>query len=56
MYVIRLACKLAVASAGRTIVVFDSHKVVDVVANRCMMEYRIDQCSSEIIHAMKDFY
>ena len=41
-----LVCKLAVASAGRTTIVFDSCKVFDVVANRYMMEDRVDCCSS----------
>ena len=41
-----LACKLAVASAGRTTTVFDLHTVVDVVANHCMMEDWVDRCSS----------
>ena len=41
-----LACKLAVASAGRTTIVFDLHKVVDVVADRCMVEDKVDRCSS----------
>ena len=41
-----LACKLAVASAGGTAIVFDLHKVVDVVADRCMVDDKVDRCSS----------
>ena len=41
-----LACKLAVASAGRTMTVFDSRRVVDVVADHYLMEDRVDRCSS----------
>ena len=43
---VELACKLAVASARRTTIAFDSRKVVDVVADHCMMEDRVDRCSS----------
>ena len=39
-----LACKLVVASAGRTTTVFDSHRV-DVFADHCKMEDRADRCS-----------
>ena len=41
-----LACKLVVASTGRMKTLFDLHKVVDVVAGRCMMKDRVDRCSS----------
>ena len=41
-----LACKLAVASAGRTMTIFDSRRVVDVVSDHYMMEDRVDHCSS----------
>ena len=40
-----LACRLAVESAGRTMIVFDLRKVV-VLADRCIMKDRIDRCSS----------
>ena len=51
-----LACKRAVASVGRTMTVFDLHKVVDVVVDYCMMEDMVDHCSSKIMHAAKDCY
>ena len=41
-----LVCKLAAASTERTTTVFDLHKVVDVVADRCTIEDRVDHCSS----------
>ena len=41
-----LACRLAVASAGQTTVVFDLRKVVDVVVDRYIVEDRFDHCSS----------
>ena len=41
-----LACKLVVASAGRTTTVFGLRRVVVVVADHCMMEDRVDHCSS----------
>ena len=41
-----LACRLAVASAGRTMTIFDMHRVVDVVADHYMMDGRVDCCSS----------
>ena len=40
------ACKLAVASAGRTTIVFDLRRVVDVVSYHFMMHDRFDRCSS----------
>ena len=40
-----LACKLAVESAGRTRIVFDSRRVI-VVADHCMVEDRVDGCFS----------
>ena len=43
---VELTYKLAVVIAGRTTIVFDLHRVVDVVVNRCMMEDRIDHFSS----------
>ena len=39
-------CKLAVEIAARTTIVFDLHRVVDVVADHCMMEDKVDRCSS----------
>ena len=41
-----LACKLAVALVGQTMTAFDSLRVVDVVADHCIMEDRVDCCSS----------
>ena len=41
-----LACRLEVESAWRTTVVFDSRRVDVVVADHCMMEDRVDRCSS----------
>ena len=41
-----LAYKLAVDSAGQTTIAFDSRRVVDVIVDHCMMEYRVDCCSS----------
>ena len=41
-----LACRLAIASAGRTTTIFDLHRVVDVVVEHYMMEDRVDHCSS----------
>ena len=41
-----LVCKLAVVIAGRMTIVFDSRRVFDVVADHCMMEDRVDHCSS----------
>ena len=41
-----LACKLAVASARRMTTVFDLCRVVNVVVDHCMMEDRVDHCSS----------
>ena len=41
-----LACRLAVASVGRTTSVFDFRRVVDVAPDRCMVEDRFDHCSS----------
>ena len=41
-----LACRLEVESAGRTAVVFDSRRVDVIVAGHCMMEDRVDRCSS----------
>ena len=43
---VELTCKLAIASAGRTTTVFDLHRVVDVIADHCMMEDRFDHHSS----------
>ena len=42
---VELACRLVVESAGRTTIVFDSCRAV-VVADHCMMEDRVDSCSS----------
>ena len=41
-----LAYKLAVASAGRTMIVFDLNRVAHVVADQYMMEDKVDRCSS----------
>ena len=41
-----LACKLALASSGRTSAVFDLRRIVDVVSDHCIMEDRVDHCSS----------
>ena len=38
---IELARRLAVVVAGRTTIVFDLHRVVDVVADHCMMAIRL---------------
>ena len=43
---VELACRLAIQSAGRTRIVFDSCRVNVVVAEHCMTEDRIDCCSS----------
>ena len=40
-----LMCKLMVESTRRTMIVFDSCRVA-VVANHCMVEDRVDRCSS----------
>ena len=53
---VELACRLAIVVAGRMAIVFDLCRVVDVVANHCMMEDRVDNCSSYILHAAKDCY
>ena len=42
---VRLACKLAVASVGRTTTVFDLRRVAFVVEH-CMVEHMVDHCSS----------
>ena len=51
---VELMCKLVVESAGRTTTVFDWRRVV-VVADRCMVEDRIDRCSSEIHYSAKNY-
>ena len=43
---VELACMLEVASVGRKTTVYDSDRVVDVVANHNVMEDRVDPCSS----------
>ena len=43
---VELAYKLVVVLAGRRTIVFDLRKVVDVVVDRCMMEDKVDCCSS----------
>ena len=48
---VELACRLAVESAGRTTIVFDSCRVDVVVAEHCMMEDKVDHCSSLILHS-----
>ena len=45
-YGVELICRLAVAFVGQTTIVFDSCRVIDVAANHCMMEDRVDCCSS----------
>ena len=42
---VKLACKLVVESAGRMTTVFDWCRLV-VVVDRCMVEDRIDRCTS----------
>ena len=51
---VRLACRLVVASVGLIAAVCDLRRVVDNVADRCMMEDRFDHCSSKILYAAKD--
>ena len=51
-----IACKLVVVSAGEMTNAFDLCKVVDVVADCCMMKDRVDHCSSYILHTTKDCY
>ena len=41
-----LASRLAVASVGRTMIVFDSHRVVDIFGYHYMMEDWVDHYSS----------
>ena len=45
-YGVELACRLAVELAGRTTIVFDLHRVDVIFADHCMMEDRVDRCSS----------
>ena len=45
-YGMEFACKVAVESMRRMVSVFDLPKVVDVVADGCMMEDKVDRCSS----------
>ena len=40
-----LTCRLAVESVGPTKIVFDSRRVV-FVADHCIVEDRVDRCSS----------
>ena len=42
---VELACEVAVASAVRTTTILDSRRVVDVVADHCIMEDSVDRCS-----------
>ena len=42
----RLACKLVLASSGRTKTVLDLHRVFDVVVDHCIIKDRVDHCSS----------
>ena len=42
---VELVCRLVVESAGRMRTVFDLGNFVDVVADHCMPEDRIDRCS-----------
>ena len=51
---VELACKPVVELAGRTMTAFDWRRVV-VVADRCMVEDRIDHCSSEIRYSAKNY-
>ena len=53
---VELMYKLAVVIEGRTKTIFNLHRVVDVVADHCMIEDRVDHCSSHILHAAKDCY
>ena len=49
-----LAYKLAVVIAGRMTIVFDLRRVLDVIDDCCMMDDRVDHCSSYILHDVKD--
>ena len=53
---VELRYKLAVVILGHSTIVFDLRRVVDVVANHCTMDDRVDHCSSYIVHATKDYY
>ena len=44
--IVKLACKVAIASAGQTMTVYDSRRIVDIVADHYMMEDRVDHRSS----------
>ena len=46
LYDVELACRLAVASAGRTTTIFNLRRVFYVVVDRCMKEDRVDYYSS----------
>ena len=41
-----LALRLAVVVAGQTTIVFALHRIIDGVADHCMMEDKVDRCSS----------
>ena len=43
---VELAYKLAVVITRQTTIVFDLRRVVDVVNDRCLMDDRVDRCSS----------
>ena len=51
---VELGCKLVVESAGQTTTTFDWHRVV-VVADRCVVEDRIDHCSTKIRYSVKNY-
>ena len=53
---VELARRLAVVVARQTTIVFDLHRVVDVVSDHCLMENKVDHCSFYIMHAAKDCY
>ena len=46
-----LACMLVVESAGRTTTVFDYGRIADL----CIVEDRVDRCSSYIRYSVKNF-
>ena len=43
---VELAYKLGIVLVGRTTIVYSLRKVVDVVADHCMIKDRVDHCSS----------
>ena len=43
---VELACRLAVVVARQTTIICDLRRVVDVIADHCMIKDRVDHCSS----------